>query len=542
MIAVEQRFDAQRKVLGRNVVRLVAPEKPAVAVAASGERFYSVREAVEHYRLECDRRECLSRAEQTAKALADPEAFWRGEVVKLAPNASPDMGIGPALAACYRDRMARLLANFRDAMEIMDLSFPSIFVNAVFPGCENGVLLIECARAQIEYLQDRLGRPGSVLYDLPPEDKPAQRTDAGEPPTLSAAAAKFRALKVREGWTDVRMLPLLDTSVALLIEVCGDKLVNAYRKADVADYKEILSRLPKHRFKKRATKHLDARRAADVQGLPIIGLKTANDYINTVGNLFDWACLSYEGVGNPFEGAAFNIRSDQREEKDPFSLDDLKAIFGSLDRADDAKFWAPILALYMGGRSQEVLKLKPTDVRQEEGTGVWYFDINEEEHADVFQVDGKPVRVHHKLKRPSHKRRIPVHADLVAFGFLDFVKRCKGERIFTERRPNKHGKFSDAYGKWFNRYLKSVGVKRAKLDFHSFRHNFVDACDGRMPDDIIKRLKGDARGGTLDRYGKGKTEVEILAEHLANMKVKGLDLSHLRQLDCDQRSTGVVPR
>ena len=58
--------------------------------------------------------------------------------------------------------------------------------------------------------------------------------------------------------------------------------------------------------------------------------------------------------------------------------------------------------------------------------------------------------------------------------------------------------------------------------------HFVDACDGRMPDDIIKRLKGDARGGTLDRYGKGKTEVEILAEHLANMKVKGLDLSFLR--------------
>lgn len=47
-------------------------------------------------------------------------------------------------------------------------------------------------------------------------------------------------------------------------------------------------------------------------------------------------------------------------------------------------------------------------------------------------------------------------------------------------------------------------------------------------DDIIERLKGDALGGTLDRYGKGRTEVEILAEHLANMKVKGLDLSHLR--------------
>jgi hypothetical protein len=52
-------------------------------------------------------------------------------------------------------------------------------------------------------------------------------------------------------------------------------------------------------------------------------------------------------------------KSDQREEKDPFSQEDLKAIFGSLKRADDAKLWA-ILALYMGGRSQEILKLKVT--------------------------------------------------------------------------------------------------------------------------------------------------------------------------------------
>ena len=34
--------------------------------------------------------------------------------------------------------------------------------------------------------------------------------------------------------------------------------------------------------------------------------------------------------------------------------------------------------------------------------------------------------------------------------------------------------------------------------------------------------------GTLDRYAKGKTEVGILAEHLAKLKVKGLDLTHLR--------------
>ena len=430
--------------------------------------------------------------------------------------------------------VARRLNDARGMLAVMDLD-----AIREATGETDDLVLPLLARTEIAFLEALLHDPGALFGPMPPLGTvslsspvpvPFHSTNAptSDAPLLSVAAANWRAIKIREGWTDVRMLPLVDTAVALLIEICGDKLIGEYRRADVTDYKDILSRLPKHRFKKQATRHLDARRAAEVEGLPIIDLKTANDYIKTIVALFDWAKMSFEGVGNPFDGSTFNIKTDQREEKDPFSLEDLKAIFGGLERGDIAKFWAPVLALYTGGRSQEILKLKVTDVRQEDETQIWCLDINEDTHADVFNVSGKSVHVHHKLKRSSHKRRIPIHPDLVALGFLDLVKRSKGERIFNERKPNSAGKFSDAFGKWFNRHLKIVGVKRPKLDFHSFRHNFVDACDGRMPDDIIKRLKGDARGGTLDRYGKGKTEIEILAEHLAHMKVKGRELVHLR--------------
>jgi len=317
------------------------------------------------------------------------------------------------------------------------------------------------------------------------------------------------------------MTQLLDPAVLLLIDICGDKPLTAYGKSDIADFKDVLSRIPKHRTKTRRTKKLSAREAAAL-GLPPISLKTANDYIARLSDVFDWAKISIEGVEhNPFEGAPFAIKSDQRTEKDPFTVEDLKTIFAGLKRADDAKFWAPILALYTGCRSNEILKLKVTDVRCEADKALWYLDINEDPHTDPL--------IHRKLKRSSHKRRIPIHPDLVSFGFLDFVKRCKMERLFPELTYNAAGKFSDAFGKWFRRYRESVGIEREKLDFHSFRHSFVDACDGRMPDDIIRRLKGDARGGTLDRYGQGKTEIEILSEHMQRVKVKGLDLSHLKQ-------------
>ena len=71
-------------------------------------------------------------------------------------------------------------------------------------------------------------------------------------------------------------------------------------------------------------------------------------------------------------------------------------------------------------------------------------------------------------------------------------------------------------------------MKRKKIDFHSFRHTWVDACDNAgIPDDTTLRLKGDARPGTLRRYGTGKTELQLLASEVAKLRFKGLDLSHL---------------
>ena len=54
-------------------------------------------------------------------------------------------------------------------------------------------------------------------------------------------------------------------------------------------------------------------------GLPPIDLKTANDYIRMIVALFDWAKASFDDVkDNHFAGATFAIKTDQREEKDPF--------------------------------------------------------------------------------------------------------------------------------------------------------------------------------------------------------------------------------
>ena len=124
-----------------------------------------------------------------------------------------------------------------------------------------------------------------------------------------------------------------------------------------------------------------------------------------------------------------------------------------------------------------------------------------------------------------------MHDDLLTFGFAEFVDSRRNEtRLFPDIKPNKEGKLSDAWGKHFNRFLKSIGIKRKRINFHSFRHTWVDGCtDSGISSDTIRAVKGDARPGTLDRYGTGKTAVDVLAPEMAKLKFIGLDLDRLRR-------------
>ena len=128
---------------------------------------------------------------------------------------------------------------------------------------------------------------------------------------------------------------------------------------------------------------------------------------------------------------------------------------------------------------------------------------------------------------------MPIHPDLLSFGFLDFVERGRArgdERVFPELKPNRHGKLYSALSQRFSdRFLPGLGIKTDKTSLKSFRHNFVDAAlNSRIPDEIVQALKGDTRPGTLARYGHGKTDLEILDAEMRKLTFRGLDLTHLR--------------
>jgi len=496
-----------------------------------------------------------------ARASAEPEAFWRGEIIpepddwehfggrfysywahlKAVPEPPLDTGVAYAL---QMERQARL-ATLKQAYAIGK-------VEGLFP--ETDALLAPYQHDEADRLRlvrrlmeveiaARTAIAEEQAENIPPPTSECE--DDKENPLLSAAAKSWLAEKKTLNLT-ARRLEDCEAALALFVEVIGDKPVAKYTKGDVREFKEVLRALPANRSKIQATRGLDARSAAKTAqrlGLEPMSTKTANNkYIATLYNLFEYALGNYDRVDrNPFVNATLPTRTNPREEWDPFTVEALCVFFhaplytgcksvrewmepGDVVPRDSARFWLPLILLYSGARVNEACKLRVIDIGEAEGTP--FFSIEWEEDDEERGIAGR-------VKNVSSERRVPVHHDLIAFGFLDFVARARtrgSERLFPELKPNRHGKLYGTISQRFSdTFLLRLGIKTEKTSLKSFRHNFVDAArNSCISDAVIQALKGDTYEGTLARYGHGKTDLEILAVEMRKLRFKGVDLTHLR--------------
>jgi len=494
------------------------------------------------------------------KASADPEAFWGGKILPrpvdwrtfrgqpysywdyLCENVETPIEVGVAYVL-HEQRKSRL-ASVKDALRLGKVAVLSDEANALLAPYDHN----EEARLKLirRLMEAEISALGSIIEaEAPHFPSLISEPDGGaENPLLSAAAAPWIDEKKSLDLTG-RRIEDCEAAVALFVEVIGDKPMADYTKGDVREFKKTLRSLPANRTKIRETRDLNARAAAkEAQrlGLAPMSVKTANNkYIATLYNLFEYAIGSYDKVNrNPFANATLPTRSNPREEWDSFSLDALRIIFnaplyrgcrsarhwlesGPIVPRESARFWLPLILLYTGARVNEACKLRVIDIREQDG--IPFFNIEWEEDDEDAGIAGR-------VKNIASERKVPIHENLISFGFLDFVAKAQEsghERLFSELKPNRHGKLYNTISQRFSdTFLPRLGVKTDKTSLKSFRHNFVDAAtNSRIPDEIIRALKGDTRPGTLARYGDGKTELEILAEHMMKLQFKGLDLAHL---------------
>jgi integrase len=273
-------------------------------------------------------------------------------------------------------------------------------------------------------------------------------------------------------------------------------------------------------------------------------------------NFTQFRALFNLGVGerllteNPTDSPLFRqlfTKTEQIGPREQFTIDELNRLFraplytGCVDdernyrkpgelRPKRGRFWVPLLALFHGTRCNEACQIHTADVKNREG--ITFISIREE------QEDGG--KTDKKLKTKQSRREVPLHPELMRLGFADFVEQRRQDtaspHLFPELTPGHKGYFSDAFSKWFSRFVTITLGDACKARMHSFRHKFRDATRAaRLPSETVALLAGWEEGEgpanrQMNQYGRGSGFLRTLAEDLAKVEYPGLDLSHLHAM------------
>lgn len=281
-----------------------------------------------------------------------------------------------------------------------------------------GLMLLEAEIKALKNIQARYrgSDPGPDTAEISPPTfsltNNAAKTSTA--PLLSEAAKEWFSEK-RKGVSE-KIIEGYQARIREFIAIIGDKRIDQYTKAHVREFKAVLEKLPPNWSKQQALKGLTARQVAKKTTAITNTLSptTIKDILVICSRCFNWFVANRDDIDiNPFTGIKVEGKHDVRNERKPFSVDDLKKIFASLrfkkfDRTS-AMYWVPIIGLFTGMRLGEICQLYASDVRSDEND-ISYFDNNTNQNDK-------------KLKSNTARRRIPIHQVLTDLGFLEFVKK-----------------------------------------------------------------------------------------------------------------------
>ncbi|MGA7453260.1 MAG: hypothetical protein WBW73_18950 [Rhodoplanes sp.] len=153
--------------------------------------------------------------------------------------------------------------------------------------------------------------------------------------------------------------------------------------------------------------------------------------------------------------------------------------------------------------------------------------------ATADDDDGDHVSSRKSLKTASSRRKIPLHPELIAIGFLQFVESRKktgaGSRLFPDLKPDKYGNHASyALKRFRDTYLPSALKLEPRQSFYSFRHSWRDALRRVDAQPATLQALGGWSQGKLasDDYGD-KSDPDFQAKYMEQITFPGLDLAPL---------------
>jgi integrase len=363
-------------------------------------------------------------------------------------------------------------------------------------------------------------------------------------PTIGSSASTAGATLTAacEGWKRQRQrapgtLTEYERAIKLFTELHGELPLVQIRRSHARQFREALQDVPGRRSGKLLNASLPelAEWGREHPDVPKITAGTVNKQLTAVQAMANWAHdngMIPDDVqwADPFRRMRLG-KEDAVRGGAPFELADLQVIFGTpvFTRGErpkggkgEAAFWLPLLALFTGARLNELSSLKAADVARNDIIGAQCIFIRAEKRS------GK------RLKTEQSERFVPLHPQLIAAGFLEYVGNQIAERganawLFPRVAPGTAGKA--AFSKWFGRHIGTHQITDSKKVFHSFRHSFVDALRlAGVGGEINIALLGHTDPSVHDKYGAKDKAVRFrhrLAEAVASVAYTGLDLSSL---------------
>lgn len=419
-------------------------------------------------------------------------------------------------------------------------ALPETALHDLYDGLARG--MVEQQRLFQFRLDDRLSdyQPSDALFHMQPAPLPAPAL----PPSTTTATATATAQDMgpslgklvelylaakRKIWTP-KTAKTNAAKLKLLEGYFGhDRSASSLTPPDIRDYRDALAHL--HREYSRMADSTFQSLQTPAEG-GRIAPRTANLIFETTKALFNWAEGEAYITTNPARVIRINSaasKSAKPKLRRPFTPDELKRLFsapvftgchsrhrrtvpGSLVLRD-AYFWIPILGFYTGARLGEIVQLHIGDI---------YID-GPIPFLRITETGSCGTEAKH-VKSLAGVREVPLHPDLIALGFVEFVRaRAKAKRsskrLFLEVAFGADGQASTTYSKWFARLLDKAGLTDPGLVFHSFRHGMQDAFrNAQTQQYVIDRIIGHTDGHVSSQYGKG-VSLEVSASALAKAQL-----------------------
>jgi integrase len=198
-----------------------------------------------------------------------------------------------------------------------------------------------------------------------------------------------------------------------------------------------------------------------------------------------------------------------------------------LDDIGDPLFWAPLIAVHMGFRSEEILQLNLADIEIISGVPC----------ICLTQGPGQ------SLKSRAARRTAPIHQNLIDLGFLILVEKRKRdgeERLFPwlQRSASKET-FTENFSKKFTRYRQDFGCYDSRRDFHSFRTTFNHLLiESRCFDSHRRYIMGHVdRDVGITNYNPDSFSKALLLDDVNAVEI---DISMIRKPFADVQKSSVT--